>query len=193
MGGEWREPKRVPEVCTRMMRGSCLTAKRSGAVFFGVLPEVSGFDNTTATLTGSRETVRRLLVAEIILLPGGNLRVACLQVRVRTGPDEHTHIGCAGNALGVAHVRSALDGERLTDGCLGVALGGIRDIEPALSRSTQLLALASCSVIILRRSAPRGMLPQPAKTIADKTQADKAAFLILSPFVTLNFENLPTR
>lgn len=35
-GGEWREPKRVPEVCTRMMRGSCLTAKRSGAVFFGV-------------------------------------------------------------------------------------------------------------------------------------------------------------
>ena len=37
------------------------------------------------------------------------------------------------------------------------------------------------------------MLPQPAKTIADKTQADKAAFLILSPFVTLNFENLPTR
>lgn len=105
--------------------GKLFDGEAFGCCFFGFLPEVSGFDNTTATLTGNRETVGRLLVAEIILLPGGNLRVACLQVRVRTGPDEHTHIGCAGNALGVAHVRSALDGERLTDGCLGVALGAV--------------------------------------------------------------------
>lgn len=60
--------------------GKLFDGEAFGCCFFwGFLPEVSGFDNTTATLTGSRETVRRLLVAEIILLPGGNLRVACFK------------------------------------------------------------------------------------------------------------------
>ena len=134
--------------------GKLFDGEAFGCCFFlGFLPEVSGFDNTTATLTGSRETVRPTCVAPLTV---SALRTAAWVLRLEP-------------------------------------LIRIRDIEPALSRSTQLLALASCSVIILRRSAPRGMLPQPAKTIADKTQADKAAFLILSPFVTLNFENLPTR
>lgn len=61
-------------------------------------------------------------MTQIFPLPLRNFRILRSKIRIGTGPNEHAHVGDAGNALGIAHMRSALDAKSLAHGDLRVAL-----------------------------------------------------------------------
>lgn len=123
------------------------------------------------------------IVPQIFTLPLSNLRVFRSQIRVRTRPNKHAHIGGTRLTLGVSHVRCPRHSKRFfTATCVFRLdpLMRIAETEPALSKSWQLFASASARVIMLIRSAPSGIWPQAASKAVAPITATTAIFEFIS-------------